>query len=98
MPVYTYQVIQDDGTEGEVFEYAHSMSEPALCEHPETGEKVVRVFHAPHIAGTGNERIQKQNTSDKNLDRLGFTKYVKNGKGHYEKHVGKGPDQLSPGD
>lgn len=98
MPVYTYQVIHDDGSEGEVFEYAHGMSEPPLTEHPETGEQVVRVYQATHIAGNGNERIQKQNTSDKNLERLGFTKYVRNGKGHYEKHVGSGPDRIQGGD
>jgi predicted nucleic acid-binding Zn ribbon protein len=96
MPIYTYQVIHDDGTEGAIFEMVHSMSEATLTQHPETGEKVVRVYQPTHIAGSGNERIQKQNTSDKNLDRLGFTKYVRNGKGNYEKHVGAGgPDRLS---
>ena len=94
MPVYQYQVIHDDGSEGEIFEFVHGMSEPALTEHPETGERVVRVFQAPHIAGQGHERVQKQNMSDKNLERLGFTKYVRNGKGNYEKHVGTGPDRI----
>jgi len=97
MPTYSYQVIHDDGSEGEVFEWVHRMSDAALTEHPETGEKVVRVFAAPHVAGYGNERLGKQQTSDKNLERLGFTKYVRNGKGHYEKHVGKGPEHLNPG-
>lgn len=95
MPTYTYQVIHEDGTEGEVFEYVQRMSDPHLTEHPETGERVVRVFVAPHIAGRSHERIQKQIASDSNLERLGFTKYVKNGSGHYEKHVG---DAKLPGD
>ena len=95
MPTYTYQVINEDGTEGEIFEWIHRMSDPALTTHPETGEPVVRVFSAPHVAGYGNERLGKQMTSDKNLEKLGFTKYVRNGKGHYEKRVGKdGPDRL----
>lgn len=98
MPVYTYQVIHDDGSEGEIFDHVQGMSEEALTEHPETGEKVVRVFQSPHIAGSGHERIQKQNTSDDNLERLGFTKYVRNGKGHYEKHVGQGPESLHAND
>ena len=98
MPIYTYQVIHDDGTEGEVFDHVQGMSEAALTEHPETGEPVIRVFQSPHIAGSSHERIQKQNASDENLGRLGFTKYVRNGKGHYEKHVGKGPERLQPGD
>jgi len=98
MPTYTYQVIHDDGSEGEIFEYTQRMSEPPLEEHPETGERVVRVFVSPHIAGNSHERIQKQTASDKNLERLGFTKYVRNGKGHYEKHVGdaKLPSSLHP--
>ena len=29
------------------------------------------------------------------LDRLGFTKYVKAGDGYYEKRAGKGPDVIS---
>jgi hypothetical protein len=94
MPVYTYQIIHDDGTEGETFDHMHKMSDPPLDVHPDTGEKVVRVFHAPHIAGNSHERAVKQQTSDKNLERLGFTKYVRNGKGHYEKHVGRGPGEL----
>ena len=98
MPVYTYQVIHDDGSEGEEFDHVQSMSEEPLEEHPETGEKVVRVFRSTHIASSSNERIQKQNTSDENLGRLGFTKYVRNGKGHYEKHVGAGPDSLHAND
>jgi hypothetical protein len=95
MPTYTYQVINEDGSEGEVFEYEQRMSEPVLEQHPETGEKVVRVFNAPHIAGWGNERIGKQMTSDQNVEKLGFTKYVRNGKGHYERHAGSaGPSEL----
>ncbi len=43
----------------------------------------------------GHERKQKEQTSDKNLDRLGFTKYVRNGKGHYEKRTGAGPERLA---
>lgn len=98
MPVYTYQIIHDDGSEGPVFEHVHRMTDPPLKRHPETGEKVVRVYQAPHIAGYGNERLAKQLTSDKNLARLGFTKYVRNGKGHYEKTVGsdkRAPDNIS---
>lgn len=99
MPVYTYQVIHDDGTEGEIFEHVHGMSEPALEEHPETGEKVVRVFQAPHVASRYNDRHVKKQIDDKNLDRLGFTKYVRNGKGHYERTAGKaGPERLSSED
>jgi len=95
MPLYTYQVINDDGTDGEIVQLMHGMDEPDYDVHPETGQRLTRVYAAPHIAGSSHERQVKQNTSDENLDRLGFTKYVRNGKGHYEKHVGRGPDNLS---
>ncbi len=95
MPIYTYRVIHEDGSEGEVFEYEHGMSE-TLEEHPETGEKVVRVFQAPHVPGAWGESANKERMSDKNLERLGFTKYQRTGKGHYERRAGKeGPDHLS---
>ena len=96
MPTYRYQIVREDGSEGPVFEFVHGMNEPPLTEHPETGEPVVRVFSAPHVAGRYNERVEKQSMSNKNLERLGFTKYVRNGKGNYEKHAGKGPERLSP--
>ncbi len=96
MPTYAYQVIHKDGSEGEIFEYVHRMSDPPLTVHPETGEAVVRVFTAPHVAGRHNERHEKQAMSDKNLERLGFTKYVRQGKGNYEKRTGAGPDRLTP--
>ncbi len=96
MPIYTYQIINEDGSEGPTFEYAHGMNEPPLAEHPETGQPVKRVFAAPHVAGWGNERVSKQMTRDQNVERLGFTKYVRNGKGHYERTAGgAGPKQIS---
>jgi hypothetical protein len=54
------------------------------------------VFTAPHIAGWANERMTKQMLGNKNLEEKGFTKYVRSGKGHYERHAGKeGPSSLS---
>ena len=39
--------------------------------------------------------MAKSVADDKKLDRMGFTKYVKAGDGHYEKTAGKGPDVIS---
>ena len=96
MPIYTYQIIHDDGTEGETFDVLRSMSDPPLKKHPETGEKVKRIFQPVHIAGMGNERHSKATLSDSNIEKHGFTKYVRSGKGQYERTAGKGgPSQLS---
>jgi hypothetical protein len=95
MPTYVYQVIKPDGTEGETFEVVQKMSEAALTKHPETGEPVQRVITAPNIAGNWSDAASKNKLSDKNLDKLGFTKYQRAGDGTYEKRAGKGPNTIS---
>ena len=96
MPVYTYQTINDDGSDGEMFDVIRKMSDPPLKKHPETGQKVKRIYTSPHIAGLTNATHDKSRTSDKNLERLGFTTYRKNGKGHYDRTTGsEGPSHIS---
>jgi len=91
MPTYVYQVIKPDGSEGETFEAFQKMSDPPLKKHPETGEPVKRAFVPPMISD-GSKRDM---LGDKNLDRLGFTKYQNAGDGHFEKKAGSGPDVIS---
>ena len=96
MPVYTYQIIQDDGSAGETFEVMRKMSDPPLEHHPETGQSVKRIFQPIHIAGITNSIHNKTLLSDKNLAKNGFTAYKRNGKGHYERTAGKeGPREIS---
>jgi len=90
MPLYVYQVVEADGTEGEVFEVMQKMSEPALTVHPENGKPVVRLIAAPNAV----TRFGAGNLSNDRLGRLGFTKYEKAGDGHYEKTAGSGPDVI----
>jgi hypothetical protein len=89
MPTYVYQAINDDGSDGETFEVFQSMAEPALTKHPETGAPVRRIIQPPALHTQGDR------LSNKNLDRLGFTKYERAGDGHYEKKAGGGPDVIS---
>jgi predicted nucleic acid-binding Zn ribbon protein len=95
MPTYVYEVIHDDGSGGERFEVVQPMSDPPLTTHPETNLPVRRVLLPPNIGGKWSDAGTKQNLSDKNLDRLGFTKYQKAGDGKYEKRAGSGPPTLS---
>jgi predicted nucleic acid-binding Zn ribbon protein len=95
MPTYVYRVINDDGTEGELFEVVQKMSDAPLTKHPETGKKVMRVPQAPHVAGQWSDSAGKSKLSDKNLDRLGFTKYQNVGGGKFEKRAGSGPQSIS---
>jgi predicted nucleic acid-binding Zn ribbon protein len=93
MPLYVYQVIAADGSEGEVFEVLQEMSEPPLTHHPETGQPVQRLLHAPSTL----RKFGAGNLSDQRLDRLGFTKYQRSGKGTYEKTAGQGPNVITDG-
>ena len=98
MPTYVYQIVTADGTEGRVFEVIQKMSDEALTTDPKTGEPCRRIPAAPILPGNWSDHATKQKLSDKNLDRLGFTKYQRAGDGHYEKRAGSGPDVLSAGD
>jgi hypothetical protein len=93
MPIYHYQVITDDDS-GEIFEVIQGMSEAPLTEHPESGLPVRRVFTRANAPKTWSSQNMKANLSDNNLDRMGFTKYVKTEQGKYEKVVGKGPSKI----
>jgi len=96
MPIYVYEVVCAGDKPGDRFEVMQKMDEPALTEHPETGEPVRRVITSAHVASKYTERAMNQAVNDdKRLGELGFTKYVKSGDGYYEKRAGKGPDLIS---
>ncbi len=90
MPLYIYQVIEADGSDGEVFEVLQSMSEPALTVHPENGKPVKKLLSAPNTI----TKFAAGNLSPSRLGSLGFTQYKKAGDGHYEKTTGSGPDVI----
>src|SRR5262245_59018991 len=95
MPLYVYEIITGNDSPGEQFEVFHSMSDPPLDKHPQTGQRVRRVLCAPAIGGKWSDGAMSRSVADdKKLDRLGFTKYVKSGDGVYEKRAGKGPDVI----
>lgn len=96
MPIYVYEIILENDEGGEQFECLQSMSDEALTHHPETGAPVRRVLQAPNIGGKHSDASIKNRLSDhKNLERLGFTKYERVGKGAYEKRAGVGPKTIS---
>lgn len=95
MPTYVYQVITDDGSEGEIFEVEQRMSDDPLTEHPDTAQPVKRVITAPNVATRYTDGHQKAMLSNENLAKHGLTKYEKAGNGQYVKTAGKGPGQIS---
>lgn len=97
MPMYEYVVIQPDGSDGETFEVMQSMSAPPLKKHPESGAPVRRIISRTSMPKViGGSRQSKPDISDKNLERLGFTKYQKTGGSgsKYEKITGDGPSTI----
>lgn len=94
MPIYCYEVIAT----GELFEVEHPSDGPFLTEHPETGEKVQRIYTAPNISGKYGGDYSKNMLSDKNLAKSGFTKYVRDPlTSRYQRTVGSfGPKELRP--
>ncbi len=100
MPIYTYQVIEDDGSEGEIFEVEQSMKEPTLTVHPVTGKRVKRVYHPPNLAYKHTPGRIRNLTADENVEKAGFTKYVRDKvTGQYHRTAGKNkaaPDVLDP--
>lgn len=95
MPLYEYELINEDGSGGERFEWMQRMADPPFTAHPETGQPCRRVFGVPNAPRAWTDSQGKAATSDKNLERLGFTKYVRGEGGKLQKRFGKGPDKLS---
>ena len=100
MPTYIYEILKKDGSStGKHFEHVQSMKEEALTKHPQTGEPVRRVPQAPISAGKWSDTKGKAALSNQNLERLGFTKYERKGKGYMERVAGKeGPRSISADD
>jgi predicted nucleic acid-binding Zn ribbon protein len=63
MPIYEYEVLDNDGTPKGVFETTQKMSEPALTKHPVTGETVRRILSRTFV-GSGRPSDGDTSTSD----------------------------------
>lgn len=95
MPVYVYEVIEDDGQPGERFEIRQRITEEPLAVHPENGKPVRRVIQPAYVAGAHSMMAIDKNLKDsRKLSDMGFTKYEKQSDGTYMKTAGKGPDMI----
>ncbi|MEZ6232787.1 MAG: hypothetical protein R3B68_01225 [Phycisphaerales bacterium] len=99
MPTYVYEILDKQGRgTGKTFELFQSMKDKPLAKHPETGQPVRRVPQAPAITTRGHGD-KKGVLTNKNLERLGFTKYERRGKGYMERTVGsEGPRSIASDD
>lgn len=100
MPTYVYEVLDQKGVPtGETFEIVQLMKDAALTRQPGTNLPCRRAVVAPNIAGKWSDMKGKSALSNKNLERMGFTKYERKGSGYMERVAGKkGPKTLGGGD
>ena len=97
MTVYTYRLLNTDGTDGALVEIDQPFAAPALTHHPETGQLVRRTIEcAPNIDGRWSERASGNSLSAENLARHGFSRYQPTGDGGFEKECGPGPNLDCP--
>jgi predicted nucleic acid-binding Zn ribbon protein len=98
MPTYLYEILDSSGKPtGKTFEVIQSIKAEPLTRDPETGRPVRRAIVAPTL-GLGMSRA-KARLSNKNLEKLGFTKYERKGKGYMERTAGsEGPKAISSED
>ena len=96
MPTYVYEILDKKGQPtGATFDIIQSMKDDALTKDPTTGKKVRRAIVAPAISEKWSDMKSKSALSNKNLERMGFTKYERKGKGYMERTAGKaGPTSI----
>lgn len=92
MPMYVYDVLNDEGAVCGSFEIIQKMTAEPLTRHPETGQVLRMRMSAPFVAKKNTGEMPKADISDRRLGKLGFTKYKKSPKGGYDRVVGDGPD------
>lgn len=83
MPTYTYRCDGDCESCGGTQEIFQRMSDAPLSQCPECDKAIRRVVSLPLRAV-----VNSGNLSDSNIEAKGFTKYVRAGKGRYEKVAG----------
>ena len=85
MPIYEYKHTESYGTDcSEIQEYFHGISAKSYTECPKCKHPLQKLVSMP----ARHAESMKDKMSDKNLSRLGFSKYVKSSDGKYEKASG----------
>lgn len=91
MPIYEYEPDSGNCAQcGGRFEVFQKVNESPLAVCPECGVACHRVFSAFAVTDSVKDTL-----SNKNLEKHGFTKFERKGKGYYERTAGKGgPEKI----
>lgn len=96
MPLYLYEILDDEGRITGRFEVMQRLADPALGTHPETGQPVRRAIVAPALTLRHASVHSRDLMSDKHLANKGFTRYEKGSDGQYVRTGGAdGPKTYS---
>ncbi|MFN0134383.1 MAG: FmdB family transcriptional regulator [Phycisphaerales bacterium] len=95
MPTYVYEFLGPKGKPtGRTIEIIQSIKAAPLTLDPATGKPIRRAIVTPTL-GMGMSKA-KNRLSNKNLERLGFTKYERKGNHYLERVAGKeGPKAIA---
>lgn len=93
MPIFTYVVVNPDGSDGSALEIEQGVNDAPLTRHPLTGAPLRRVFSAPGLVTRYAENEMKRAVNDeKFFAERGFTKYERDpATGVYHKIAGTDP-------
>ena len=69
MPIYIYQVLTDDGSEGEIFEIEQSMTTGSLTKHPVTGQSIKRIYLPPNISKKHTPGQTQKKLDNRNIEK-----------------------------
>ena len=77
MPIYTYRTIKADGSEGDIFEVEQPVGSPSLKVHPQTGEKIERIYDVPNLTSQYTPGKEKSLSDLARVKRAGFEVFEK---------------------
>ena len=95
MPTYVYQCIEDDGSEGEIFEVVQPMSADPLTEHPETGQACRRIPARPTILGDWSDHATARSFRTRTSTDLASPSTKRRGTVCTRRRRAKGPTKSS---
>ncbi|MGF1531733.1 MAG: hypothetical protein ACFCU4_10300 [Puniceicoccaceae bacterium] len=98
MPIFRYAVFDEGGNQVEVYEADQKIGDLPLERHPITGERMERLFDPPNLNVRYPEKTLKTKLEPENLEKKGFTKYLRdplNGTFH-KVNRGQGPETIDP--
>lgn len=94
MPIFTYTILNPDGSDAGTLEIEQSLQDAPLTHHPLNGLPLRRkITSAGLVTKHGEGEIKRKTRDSQELARLGFTRYERDkSSGRYYKTAGSDPN------